>query len=140
MKTAIIFASKTGHSKKIADAIAKEIATPALDAAQKPIIEDIDLLFIIGGIYGGQSTPELLEYVHNLESSKIKNAVLITSCVSKSAKQEEVRRILKEKNINVMEEEFICQGNFLFIGLKHPNKNDIENAVSFCKSQVNHSV
>lgn len=136
MNTAVIYATKSGHSKKIADAIAKELGTTALDIKPNPILYSIDLLYIVGGIYGGQSSPELLDYVRSLDNSMIKESVLITSCASKKAKQEEIRRILTEKNIAVKEDEFICQGSFLFFGRKHPNAADINDAVSFAKNQV----
>lgn len=103
---------------------------------QNPKIEAIDLLYIVGGIYGSQSAPELLDYVRSLDNSKVKEAVLLTSCVSKKNKQEEVRRILIEKNIAVKEDEFVCQGSFLFFGRKHPNAADISDAISFTKRQM----
>lgn len=133
MKTAVIYATKSGHSKKIADAIAKELATTSYDVKQNPSIDAIDLLYIVGGIYGSQSAPELLDYIRSLDNSKVKETVLITSCVSRKIKQEEARRILTEKNILVKEEEFVCQGSFLFIGRKHPDAADINDAVSFAK-------
>jgi len=136
MKTAIIYASKTGHSKKIADAIAQELKVPAQDITTNPKLENIDLLFIIGGIYGSKSLPELTGYLKGLDSTMVKKVTLVTSCVSKNTKQEELRKILYEKNIEVVKDEFICQGSFLFFGLKHPNKIDLENAVSFAKKII----
>lgn len=135
MKAAVIYATKTGHSKKIADSIAGGIKVPALDIASRPKLDDVDLLFIVGGIYGGKSIPELLEYLRGLDGSTVREAVLVTSCVSKTAKQEEVRKLLAEKNIRVSEEEFTCQGSFLFFGRKHPDPADLENSVKFAKAQ-----
>ncbi len=136
MNTAVIYATKSGHSKKIADAIAKELDTTALDIKENPNIDSIDLLYIVGGIYGGQSSPELLNYIRSLDNTMVKETVLITSCVSKKIRQEEARRILIEKKIAVREDEFVCQGSFLFFGIKHPNAADINDAVSFAKNQA----
>jgi hypothetical protein len=36
----------------------------------------------------------------------------------------------------IVVDEFICQGNFLFFGLGHPNKTDLENAVTFAKEVI----
>lgn len=136
MNTAVIYATKSGHSKKIADAIAKELDTTALDIKENPNIDSIDLLYIVGGIYGGQSSPELLNYIRSLDNTMVKETVLITSCVSKKIRQEEARRILIEKKIAVREDEFVCQGSFLFFGINHPNAADINDAVSFAKNQA----
>lgn len=136
MKTALIYASKTGHSGKIANAIAKELNIPAQNISSNPKLENVDLLFIVGGIYGSQSLPELINYIKNLDNGMVKKAVLVTSSASQKVRQEEIRKILNSKNISVIEEEFICKGGFLFMSMKHPNKTDIENAVAFAKKVV----
>ena len=60
MNTAVLFRSMTGHSKKIANAVAAELGVEALNIKNKPVLQNIDLLFIAGGIYSGKSLPELL--------------------------------------------------------------------------------
>ncbi|MDF2587124.1 MAG: uncharacterized protein K0S41_965 [Anaerocolumna sp.] len=133
MNTALIYATKTGHSKKIANAIAKELNVLAEDIKSEPKLDNVDLLFLIGGIYGSQSAPELLSYLEKLNNNMVKKVILLTSSASKVAKQSAVRTLLKEKGIEVEEDEFVCQGSFLFMGFRHPNKDDIQNAVTFAK-------
>lgn len=133
MKTALIYVSKTGHSKKIAEAIATGLGIKAEDVKTTPKLNDVDLLFIVGGIYGGQSLPELTDYIKTIDKNMVKKVALITSCVSKKSKQVVVRELLTSKDIEVVTDEFICQGNFLFFGLGHPNKKEIEDAVTFAK-------
>ena len=133
MKKTIIYATMTGHSKKIALAIADELKIDAYNVKDKPILEKIDTLYIVGGLYGGKSSPQMIEYVNTLKGEHIKRAVLITSSAKKTAKQLDTREMLQSKGINVLEDEFTCQGSFLLIGLRHPNKDDIANAVEFAK-------
>lgn len=133
MKTALIYVSKTGHSKKIAEAIATGLGIKGEDVKATPKLIDVDLLFIVGGIYGGQSLPELTDYIKTIDKSMVKKVALITSCVSKKSKQVLVRELLTSNDIEVVPDEFICQGNFLFFGLGHPNKKEIEDAVMFAK-------
>lgn len=128
----IIYATKTKHSKKIAEAIGKALSIEAFNIKDNPVIEEADAIFIVGGIYGGQSLPELIEFVKNLDGEKIKNAVLMTSSASKKQGQADIRSILEEKNINVLDE-LICQGSFLIMKFGHPNKDDIQEAVNFAK-------
>lgn len=129
-KAAIVYATKTGHSRKIATAIGKALGTEAVNITARSVLEGVDLLFIVGGIYGGKSLPGLLNYVKSLDAEKVKKAALVTSCLSKKQGQESIRKILQEKGIAVLGET-ICRGSFLFLGLGHPNQEDIGEAVDF---------
>lgn len=133
MKTAVIYFSKTGHSQKLALAIAAELGVQAENIKESPDLADIDLLYIVGGIYGGKSDPKMIDYVKKLDNNQVKQAVLVTSSASKAAKQEVVRTTLQTNNIEVLQDEFTCQGSFLIFGVSHPNKHDIANAVSFAR-------
>ncbi len=131
----IIYATVTKHSKKIAEALGQQFNIPVHNIADEPELMDVDLLFIVGGIYGGVSSPKLIAYVKNLQQNSIKKAVIITSCLSKRQKQDEIRHILASKGIEVIDE-FICRGGFLFLFMRHPNKNDIENILSFSSNII----
>lgn len=136
MNTAIIYRSMTGHSKKIAHAIAAELKLTAQDIKAKPQLSDVDLLFIVGGVYSGKSLPDMAEYVKTLNTGKVKTAVLITSSASDKKGQNELRELLTAGGIEVAKEEYRCRGNFLFLKLGHPNKNEIAEAVAFAKKQI----
>jgi hypothetical protein len=129
-QTRIIYATKTRHSKKLAEAAGNALKIEAENITARPVIKGVDLLFIVGGIYGGESMPELLEYIGTLEGREIKKAALITSSASKTKRQESVRKLLKDKGIEVADE-MLCQGSFLFVGAGHPNKSDLEAAAAF---------
>ncbi|KNZ43295.1 flavodoxin domain-containing protein [Acetobacterium bakii] len=134
MNSQLIYASKTGHSKKIANAIAAELGIEINNVTDHPTLKNVDLLYIVGGIYGGKSLPEMIDFINTMDNKQVKKAVLITSCVSKKQGQTEVRQTLTEKGIAVMPAEFICQGNFLLFGMGHPNQADIDAAVLFAKN------
>ncbi len=131
----MVYATKTGHSKKLAQAAGKALNIPAEKVSEHLLPQEADLLFLVGGIYGGESLPEMLAFVKGLDKEKIKKVVLITSCASKKQGQNTVRRLLEEKGIPVADE-LICQGSFLFMKIGHPNKDDIREAVDFAVSQA----
>lgn len=133
MKTGLIYATKTGHSTKIAKAIARELRVDALNIKNNPQIEDLDVLYIVGGIYGGKDAPELIAYANNMKAGQAERVALITSSAGNSQRQSALREILTGKGIVVVEEEFMCQGSFLFVGMGHPNQQDIQNAVDFAR-------
>jgi flavodoxin len=131
MKKDILYYSILGHSKKIARAIAKEFQIKAHDIRENPELEDVDLLYIVSGIYGGKSAPELLAFLNTLDNQQVNRAVLLTSSGGKTTRAAEVRAVLTEVGIPVSEQEFTCQGAFLYFGMGHPNKTDIQNALDF---------
>lgn len=130
MKIAVIYATKTKHSKKLAEAIGSALNIEVKNINESPTINHADLLFVVGGIYGGVSMPELLEYIKKLDAPLPKYAALITSCASGKQSQAALRGILEEKGIKVVDE-FICKGNFLFVSIKHPNAEDLKEAADF---------
>ena len=126
----IVYATMTKHSKKLAEAIGTELNVKAQNVKENVILDDTDMLFIVGGLYSGDSLPILLEFSKNLDSQRVKKAVLITSSVSKKKGQDSIRKILVDKGIEVMDE-FFCYGSFLFFKFGHPNKDEIQQAVNF---------
>ena len=136
MKTAVIYYSRTGNSKKIAESVAAALQTKATDIKLKPVINEVDVLFIVGGIYGGASSPDLKAFVEDIKKNHVNKVALITSCLSKKQRQNMIRDILIRNKIEVVPEEFICRGNLLFIGFGHPNKDDINAAICFAQKVI----
>lgn len=131
MKAKIIYYTKTGHSRKIANRVGEKLKIEVLDVKENPELEEVDLLFVVGGIYGGQSDKGLLEYIDGLPEGAVKKAALMTSCTSMKSPQDQVRERLEVKGIDVLKDEFICRGNFLIFGWGHPNREDLQKAVDF---------
>jgi flavodoxin len=130
MNAQIIYATMTGHSRKIAQAIANKTGMPIYDINKEPKIQPCDLLFIVGGIYGGEYKAELLEFAKNLPVQNVKRIALLTSSTRNSA-QGSLRRVLNEAGHTVEEKEFLCKGSFLFKSFRHPNQSEIDDAVKF---------
>lgn len=132
MKPVVLYATKTNHSKKLAEAIGAALNVKAANIADTPVLPDTDLLFVVGGIYGGKDMPELLDYVRNMNMPSLKRAALVTSCASGKQRQDGVRRILEEKGVQVMDE-FVCRGGILFVAATHPDAADLKAAADFAR-------
>ncbi len=129
----VVYATMTKHSKKIAEAVGTALKVKAQNVKESPVLGETGLLFIVGGIYGGESMPEMLKFVKNMDATMIKSAALITSSVSDKKGQDSVRKLLEEKGIKVVDE-MRCFGNFTVVKLGHPNKTEISRAVDFAKA------
>lgn len=129
-KIGIVYATKTAHSQQYAEAIGKALNVQAENIANQSAPQSVDLLFIVSGIYGGKCMPELMTYVQSLDHAMVKQAALVTSNASKKMKQQQIRSILDEKGIQVLDE-IICPGSFLLLRAGHPNKSDMQMAADF---------
>ncbi len=50
MRTAVVYLTRSGHSRTIAQAIATALQVPAQDIKTGPKLSGVDLLFVVGGI------------------------------------------------------------------------------------------
>lgn len=134
MKIEILYASMTGHSKKIAKELESQIGISPRDVKKIDSIPKSDLLILITGIYGGGVHPEMVRILEKTEEIDIGKVLLITSSTSKQSNKALVD-LLSSKNITVAEE-YICQGSFLFKAMGHPNKEERKEAISFVKKYL----
>ncbi len=129
----VVYATKTQHSRKLAEAIGKELGVEAKNIAEFPQPKEAGLLFLVGGIYAGKSNPELLSYAEKLDASLAAKVVLVTSSVSTSGRsQRDLWALLAKNGIDIVDE-ITCTGGFLFIKFSHPNKLDIQTVAKTAK-------
>ncbi len=133
MKAKIIYYTKTGHSRKIANRVGEELKIEVLDVKENPELEEVDLLFVVGGIYGGQSDKALLEYIDGLPEGAVKKAALMTSCTSMKSPQDQVRERLEVKGIDVLKDEFICRGNFPHLRMGSSQQGGFTKGSGLCR-------
>ncbi|MEI6579187.1 MAG: flavodoxin domain-containing protein, partial [Eubacteriales bacterium] len=138
MNIRIVYATRTKHSQKLAEAMGERLKITPENIMLQPESVTADLLIIAGGIYGGESRPELLAYVKKLDANSVKCAALVTSCASGKQQQVSVRKILEENGIKVIDE-FICKGGFLFVSARHPDSNDLKAAADFADKVVSNT-
>ncbi|HNW04990.1 MAG TPA: hypothetical protein PLP20_02660 [Oscillospiraceae bacterium] len=132
MDVKLLYATRTQHSRKLAGAIGERLGLTPQNLLRDPAPESADLLFVVGGIYGGESMPALLDYLKKLDAAKVRRAALVTSCGGGTQGQASARRILEGKGIEVLGE-FICKGSFLFFSLPHPSREDLDRAANFAE-------
>lgn len=132
MNIHVVYSSKTGHSKKLAEAIAQELSVLAQDLKETPNPQSCDLLFLVTGIYAGKSAPEVLHFIESLDLLTVPRVCLVTSSMSRTSPKT-IRKSLEAKGIFVFPEEYKCMGSFLFLGLGHPNSQELSDVASFAR-------
>lgn len=135
MNNAIIYATMSGHSKKIANNISSKLSIKAYNVKEDPKLSNVDNLFIICGIYGGLISPDMQNYLKTLNSDDIKKAYVIMSSYSGDYSRSNLKTILDEKGI-VVADELSVTGGFLLARMFRPNKTDIKACVDFAEKVI----
>ncbi len=139
MNVQVIYHSKSGNTKKVADAIAVEMGVTAISCDQAKIQEPIDLLFIGDGMYYGGISGEMKKFIGSLDKNMVRTAAVFnTSGGSWWFGPDGIRKRLEKRGISVLEESFHCHGSaFGIVFSSHPNASDFENARAFAKRAKN---
>jgi flavodoxin len=130
MQIAVRYHSRSGNTKKLAEAIAKAAGTDAADCGS-PVSEALDLLFLGGALYGGRVDETLREFIMNLDPAKVRAAAVFGTSALAKEPDRKLERLLKERGIPVLDRAFRCRGAFLFMNRGRPNEEDLRDAAEF---------
>lgn len=133
MSCAVIYSTMTGHSKKLANSVADALGVSANNIKENKEIKT-DVLFLVFGIYSGVISPEMQKLISEISFKNAKNVCLIMSSCTQNYSKVTVKEILKDRGINVLDEQFSCAGGFLIMKMGHPNRREILDAANFAKS------
>ena len=133
MNIKVRYYSKSGNTKKIADAIAKQADVSAM-SIREPVQGDVDVLFLGTGLYGFDIDPELKEYILTLKPEHIKMVVVFsTAAIAKSA-YEKTKKYLQDQGLTVSNAEYHCPGHYSILRKGRPNAEDVKKAEQFARS------
>ena len=132
MKYAVRYYTKTGNTKKLAEAIAKELGVEALPISE-PVNEAVDYLFLGNSYYAFNIDPEVKAFVASLDKEKIGKIVNFGSAAMLNSTYKKVKQVADKVGIPMDEKEFHCRGEFKGVHKGRPDENDIADAVAFVK-------
>ncbi len=135
MKIAVRYYTKTGNTKRLAEAIAKAVGTEALPIST-PITESVDILFLGNSYYAFTIDPEVKTFVSSLDKSKVKKIVNFGSAAMMNSTWKKVKAVADQIGIPMDEREFHCKGEFKGIHKGKPDENDLKAAADFAKKIV----
>lgn len=135
MKTAVRYYSKSGNTKKIADAIAKALNVTA-QPLSKPLEAGTDVLFVGGSVNAGGLNAELAAFLDTLEQGRLRHIVAFGTAAGKKKVGDLAANQLAKKGITVEAEGFHCKGKFLMVNSGRPNADDCAEAASFAQKMM----
>ena len=132
MTYAVRYYTKTGNTKRLAEAVAKELGVEALPISE-PVKEKVDYLFLGNSYYAFSIDPEVRIFVASLDKEKIGKIVNFGSAAMLNSTYKKVKKEADKVGIAMDEKEFHCKGEFKGIHKGRPNEADIVEAVRFAK-------
>jgi flavodoxin len=135
MKTKVVYFSRTGNTRKIAEAIASVSGTTAESTEKCKINETIDLLFLGGAVYATYDHnfhPSIGNFISSIDKRYVRKVATFTTCAFGSS-IDKLNGMVRKAGLKLIEENFVCKGRFLFFNIRHPNKHEISDAKDFSK-------
>ena len=135
MKTAVRYYTKTGNTKRLAEAVAQAIGVEALPL-DAPIQEPVDVLFLGNSYYAFTIDSEVRAFIQKLDKEKVGKIVNFGSAAMLNSTYKKVKAEASKVGIPVDEREFHCKGEFKGVHKGRPNDEDLKAVAAFAKSIV----
>ena len=134
MKYAVRFYTRSGNTKKLADAVAKTVSVEAKDVTT-PLDEKADILFLGCSYYAFDVDEAVKKFIVENKDNIGKIVCFGTSAMMKSMKKP-VSKVADTVGVTVAHEEFHCRGQFGKIHKNRPNAADLEEISAFAKKII----
>ncbi len=135
MKTAVRYYTKTGNTKRLAEAVAEAVGAEALPLSS-PVEEPVDILFLGNSYYAFNIDPEVRNFIRGLDKSKVGCIVNFGSAAMLNSTYKKVKAEADKAGIPMEEKEFHCKGEFMGLHKGRPNKEDLKAAAEFAKAII----
>lgn len=131
MKIAVRYYTRSGNTKKLAEAVVEAVSVEAKDVSV-PLSEKADVLFLGCSYYAFDVDPTVKDFIVSNKENISKIVCFGTSAMMKSMKKP-VRKVADTVGVTVADEEFHCRGEFAKIHKGRPNEEDLANAAKFAR-------
>ncbi len=132
MTYAVRYYTKTGNTKRLAEAVAKQLGVEALPLSAG-IKEAVDILFLGNSYYAFNIDPEVKQFIASLDKDLVGKIVNFGSAAMLNSTYKKVKAEADKVGIPMDEREFHCRGEFKGIHKGKPDENDLKAAGEFAK-------
>ena len=133
MKYAVRYYTKTGNTKRLAEAVAGALGVEAKPISV-PVDEEVDLLFLGNSYYAFNISADVKRFLASLDKAKVGKIVNFGSAAMLNSTYKKVKAEADKVGIPMETREFHCKGEFKGIHKGRPNQEDLNNAAAFAKS------
>jgi len=134
MQPQIIYFSKKGNTKKIAEAMATQLKVNAEDVNTATLKKDTFVL-LGSGNYAGNPAKVMTEFISNNDFSKRTVALFGTSGGGVGNEVKIMQQSLESQGADI-KGTYYCKGKFLVMNRGRPNEDDLKAAQEFAKKMM----
>ena len=131
MKIAIRYFTRSGNTKKLADAIADAVGVEAKEVSV-PLEEPVDILFLGSSVYAAGVDDSVKKFIAD-NHANIGTLYNFSTAALISSTYKQIQKLAGENGVKVAEEEFHCRGSFTVMHKGRPNQEDLDAAAAFAK-------
>ncbi len=128
----VVYYSKTGSTKKVADVIAKELGVKAINIVESsPTV--LKIMFIGSNVYNEKPSEEIMKFIesNNFEGCKVAIFTSSWNSIGNMRIISILSKALTKKGATILGD-YHCKGKFLF-DYGFPNEEDLDNVKLFVK-------
>ena len=133
-KIAVRYYTRSGNTKKLAQAIAEAVSAQAKDVSTA-LEERVDILFLGCSYYAFDVDEAVKKFIANNKENIGKIVCFGTSAMMKSMIKP-VTKVARTVNVTVEDKDFHCRGQFGKIHKGRPNEEDLTKAAEFARRYV----
>lgn len=135
MNIAVRYYTKTGNTKRLAEAVAEAVGAEA-QPISVPVEEPVDILFLGNSYYAFSIDPEVRAFIRKLDKTKVGKIVNFGSAAMLNSTYKKVKSEADKVGIPMDNREFHCKGEFKGIHKGKPDAADLRAAAEFAKKII----
>jgi flavodoxin len=133
MTYAVRYYTKTGNTKRLAEAVAEALGVEALPISE-PVTEPVDILFLGNSYYAFNIDPEVRNFVRSLNKNTVGKIVNFGSAAMLNSTYKKIKVEADKVGVQMDAREFHCRGEFKGVHKGRPNAEDLRAAADFAKT------
>ncbi len=133
MNAKVVYYTKSGNTKKLADCIAKTANVQAEELGDGAATT-ADVLFLGASVYWAGIDGKVKNYMEQIDPNKVKEVVVFSTSALAERAFPDIKKRLEKRGIKVAAENFYCRGAFAAMHKGRPNEDDLKAAAEFTKA------
>ncbi len=130
MNIQVRYDSRSGHTKELAETIAKTVGCEA-GQIPAPLEGRADILFLGASVYWGGISSQVKAYIQALDRNQIGKVVVFSTSAFAERAFPQIQKLLQDSGICVDARNFYCRGAFAALHKGRPNQEDLNAAKNF---------
>jgi flavodoxin len=128
----VVYFSRSGNTKKVAEAVAGELGAAAQDIKTAGRVADDAFIILGSGCYGAVLVKDIAEFLERNGKPGRRIALFTTSAFGLGKEMDLMVSQIRAKGVEIAYS-FNCFGQFLAVKRGHPDKDELEKAREFAR-------